>query len=62
MKRLSPSEQNSPYLSPPWREQFSPAEEARQAAYEREEEMREEFALYDLEPDHDPDDDYPAAA
>jgi hypothetical protein len=35
----------------PWREQFSPAEEARQAAYERE---QEDFPLYDLEPDVDP--------
>lgn len=43
-----------PYLSPPWREQFSPAEEERQARYEREQELNEEFAwLEELEPDFD---------
>lgn len=38
------------YMAP----QFSPAEEARQAAEEREQELRADFPLYDLEPDFDP--------
>jgi hypothetical protein len=46
-------------LIKPMRDQHSRADEER---YERELEWADEFALHDLEPDHDPDDDYPAAA
>lgn len=48
-----------PYLSPPWREQFTRADEERQLAEERRAEQEDGW-LQELEPDpeetHDPED------